>query len=429
MKVQLIPINDIKLGERAREDYGDIEALAASIQAKGVLQPIIVGRSSVQEKHGQYKLLAGGRRIKAAITAGLDKIPAVLVREGSNGIDELEIELIENIARKDFTWAERAKLEAKIYTLKREADPKWTKKKQADTLQQSEGSTRRRLRLADMLETIPELAKCGTEDQAWKKFHRLQEDIAIHTMGVETPAEILSAAKWARDHYKIGEFLDKSASLKAGIAEFAEVDPPYGIEIDRRKKRGKDHDKINKYNEVPSGNYPDLLREWASEVYRLLENHSFCIWWFGMTWYSEVLSALRKAKFTVGDIPAVWVKGQIGQTASPDTMLGSAYEPFFVARKGQPVLRRAGRPNVFTYTPVPPSQKIHATEKPIALMEDILETFCLPGARIVVPFLGSGVTLRAAYRQKMTGWGYDLDESIKRRFIASVQKDIPELDK
>jgi ParB family transcriptional regulator, chromosome partitioning protein len=73
--------------------------LAASIQARGLLQPIVVRRTS-----DGYRLLAGERRFRAAKAAGLDRVPA-LIREGD---DDLEIALIENLQREDLSPLEEA---------------------------------------------------------------------------------------------------------------------------------------------------------------------------------------------------------------------------------------------------------------------------------------------------------------------------------
>src|SRR5262245_28354210 len=73
--------------------------LAASIQARGLLQPIVVRRTTEG-----YRLLAGERRFRAATLAGLDRVPA-LIREGD---DDLEIALIENLQREDLSPLEEA---------------------------------------------------------------------------------------------------------------------------------------------------------------------------------------------------------------------------------------------------------------------------------------------------------------------------------
>ena len=73
--------------------------LAASIKARGLLQPIVVRRMD-----DGYQLLAGERRLRAAYLAGLDRVPA-LIREGD---DALEIALIENLQREDLSPLEEA---------------------------------------------------------------------------------------------------------------------------------------------------------------------------------------------------------------------------------------------------------------------------------------------------------------------------------
>jgi ParB family chromosome partitioning protein len=73
--------------------------LAASIKARGLLQPIVVRRVT-----DGYRLLAGERRLRAATLAGLDRVPA-LIRDGD---DDLEVALIENLQREDLSPLEEA---------------------------------------------------------------------------------------------------------------------------------------------------------------------------------------------------------------------------------------------------------------------------------------------------------------------------------
>ena len=82
---------------------GELESLAVSIRRRGVLQPVLVRRGP----GGQYELIAGERRWRAAIRAGLEKIPA-LVQEASDE-DSMELALIENLQREDLNPIESAK--------------------------------------------------------------------------------------------------------------------------------------------------------------------------------------------------------------------------------------------------------------------------------------------------------------------------------
>ena len=79
-----------------------LKELSVSIKEKGVLQPIIVSRTG----EGTFNLIAGERRWRASVLAGLKKIPALIKNVASK--DALEIALIENIQREDLNPVETA---------------------------------------------------------------------------------------------------------------------------------------------------------------------------------------------------------------------------------------------------------------------------------------------------------------------------------
>ncbi|MCL5105495.1 MAG: ParB/RepB/Spo0J family partition protein [Armatimonadetes bacterium] len=87
-----------------RETFNDekFQELVSSVRVHGVLQPVVV-RSKGE---GDYELVAGERRLRAAIAAGLTRIPAV-VRELTNE-QSLQVALIENIQREDINPVEAA---------------------------------------------------------------------------------------------------------------------------------------------------------------------------------------------------------------------------------------------------------------------------------------------------------------------------------
>jgi ParB family chromosome partitioning protein len=79
-----------------------LEDLKQSIAEKGVLQPVIVRRHA-----GQFQLVAGERRWRAAKLAGLGVVPAVVMRVSDS--EALEIALIENLQREDLNPVDEAK--------------------------------------------------------------------------------------------------------------------------------------------------------------------------------------------------------------------------------------------------------------------------------------------------------------------------------
>lgn len=106
-----VPIERISIGERRREDLGDIEGLAESIQRHGLLHPITINRED--------QLVCGERRLRAFQRLGWETIPAQ-VKEELTGDRLREVELEENLRRKDLTPYERSRTLADLASLARD---------------------------------------------------------------------------------------------------------------------------------------------------------------------------------------------------------------------------------------------------------------------------------------------------------------------
>jgi ParB family transcriptional regulator, chromosome partitioning protein len=109
-----LPLRHLHPGpNRLRRDFNqqDLQDLAQSIREKGLLQPLIV-RS---RPHGQYEIVAGERRWRAARLAGIREVP-VLLRELSDA-EALEIALVENVQRSDLGPLEEAEGYAQLMQL------------------------------------------------------------------------------------------------------------------------------------------------------------------------------------------------------------------------------------------------------------------------------------------------------------------------
>ena len=89
---------------RRQFDEGPLQELTGSIREVGVLQPIVVRPA---DESGNYVLVAGERRCRAARAAGLEEIPAV-IRDGRGDADTLTEALIENVQREDLSPLEEA---------------------------------------------------------------------------------------------------------------------------------------------------------------------------------------------------------------------------------------------------------------------------------------------------------------------------------
>lgn len=121
----------------------DLEDLSKSIRDKGLLQPIVVRPLS----QGDYEIVAGERRWRAAQRAGIHDVP-VLIRELSDG-EALEIALIENIQRADLNPLE----EARAYGLLLEQFS-YTQQQLADSVGKSRSHIANTLRLLNLPESV-----------------------------------------------------------------------------------------------------------------------------------------------------------------------------------------------------------------------------------------------------------------------------------
>ena len=103
-KVIIADINDIlpnRFQPRIQFDENEILELSDSIKVHGIIQPIVV--RPVGDK---WEIVAGERRYKAAVLAGLDQVP--IISKNLSDKDSAEIALIENIQRKNLTPIEEA---------------------------------------------------------------------------------------------------------------------------------------------------------------------------------------------------------------------------------------------------------------------------------------------------------------------------------
>ena len=100
---RLIPVEDIEPNpDQPRQALGDLAELTASIREKGILEPLLVRKVG-----GRFEIIAGERRYRAAIEAGLAELPCV-IRESSDA-EMMELALVENLQRKDLTRVRRGR--------------------------------------------------------------------------------------------------------------------------------------------------------------------------------------------------------------------------------------------------------------------------------------------------------------------------------
>jgi ParB family chromosome partitioning protein len=144
-----LPVDAIRPGRfqpRSVFDADKLEELASSIRAQGVVQPVVVREVA----EGEYELIAGERRWRAAQLAALDRIPAVI----RDVPDEAAVAmaLIENIQREDLNPLEEAS------ALRRLIDEfAMTHREAADAVGRSRAAVSNLLRLLELMQEVKDM--------------------------------------------------------------------------------------------------------------------------------------------------------------------------------------------------------------------------------------------------------------------------------
>lgn len=113
---RMVPLSSLVPNPRQpRTELGDLADLVASIREKGVLEPLLIrplaggeapANDSGTARGGRFSIIAGERRYRAALEAGLFEVPAIELDVSEE--EALEIALIENLQRKDLSAFEEA---------------------------------------------------------------------------------------------------------------------------------------------------------------------------------------------------------------------------------------------------------------------------------------------------------------------------------
>lgn len=205
-----------------RENFDEekLGELALSIKEHGILQPLIVA----PREDGNYEIIAGERRWRAALKAGLGEIP-VMIRDAHQK-EKLEIALIENLQRDDLNPLEEAK--AYDYLIK---DFNLTQEEVSKKLGKSRSKIANNLRLLDLPLEIKEGLKqnliteghakaiLGEKDpEKQLQLYRAILDQGLNVREAEKrTAKIKASKKSSKIHPEISSFLREVLGTKVEI--------------------------------------------------------------------------------------------------------------------------------------------------------------------------------------------------------------------
>jgi len=425
-----VPLKEIDIGNRFRDDYGDLDALAESFDIAGMMHDLGIREHSNPDSAFKYELIYGGRRYWALALNKQKTANAYLYYDLSD--EDLRLmERIENAQRKQTTWQEDARLDAEIHKLQQERhgaptprqpakEGDWTQQDTADFVGKSRATVSENIKLAQALEAHPELEQCTKASQARSMLKSIERNAKAEKIAKSRLEQEKSSTRASilEPNFIVGDAIAGLKGLKAEVADLVEIDPPYGIAYADR-----DHSKANThaYTDVAEEDYAKFAKDMLTEAYRIAKPGGWCVFWHDIGKTQDLRTMMEEIGWKMCKIPLVWNKIIGGGLTNPNLHLSHTYEIAYYAYKGGAKIVKTGQPDVFSAMSVRDQYRIHPTERPLDLMIQILKTFAEPGATVISPFLGSGVTLYAAYECGMNCFGWDLEQSNKDKFVVKCE--------
>lgn len=422
MKAELLSVDVIDIPSRFRKDYGDIEALCASMTTYGLIQPIVVDEHNV--------LVAGGRRLAAAFKLGWTHIPAYY-REQLTDAQRREIELEENVRRKEMDWRERCMAIAEIHRLRSTtaalAGEPWGYDQTGELLGiAAKSNVSNALALAAALAAADtEVAESVTPKDALlvlanRKLREAATLYASRQVDVPTPEGVATVA--SNDEPVLGAPLRRSVTLKHADCldwlraqpdaslDIVYTDPPYAIDMDNLTQ-----DNVGMRTELVAASHQvhenfSLIGEFIDVVTPKLKPNAFFVMWTDFTHLQWLEELADEHKLRFQRWPLIWVKTSVCMNTAVYANFTKATEcavlmagPTAVLPVAAPTNYWIGAADKLNYNPTNPFWK------PVALHEWVLSHIAPKSATIVDPFAGSGSIVLAAVRSGYAAIGIEKD--------------------
>lgn len=391
-----IKISTIQWGDRARKDYGSSEeilGLSQSISKNGLLHPIVIDDT--------LTLRAGGRRLTAVLQLGWEEVPVNILTDLSP-LAQKEVELEENLHRKNFNFSEQVALTKQIHEIKSEIakseNKEWTLEDTASSLGVAEITVRKDIALAKEIENDPSIKESKNKGQAQTRARRSKEIRRI-------TSEIASSkTNPIQDEVTLGDCLDILPTVPDSSVDLVLCDPPFGVEFNENSR--------NKGYETTYGDFHDdlnsvvlLLDQVLPELFRVLKPGGHMYLFFSLSNYTRIDMCIEnywKHEDNYGGHspnPLFWIKPS-NANPRPYERFTINYEPFFFCWKpkensklGNEINAPSNSTFAFNYKGV---DKLHPAEKPTELYDKLINLSTVPGSIVLDPFLGSGVSLAQA---------------------------------
>ena len=254
-KVSISSIVRNKYQPRKNFDEEKMKELTNSIKERGIIQPIVVRKSS--DKINKFEIIAGERRWQAAQNAGLHEVPVVEIE--ADNLKSLEFAIVENVQRSDLNAIEEAKGYKKLID-----EFSYDQEKVAKFIGKSRAHVANCLRLLSLPQNVILLIEENKISQGHAKVlvgldnaHFLAKKIIEKKLSVRQTESLIRALRVYKGRIKLTKNPNLT-NLESGIEEKT------GIKVLIRNKKNnsgqvtfeyKDLDQLNRLIMVIKANY------------------------------------------------------------------------------------------------------------------------------------------------------------------------------
>jgi len=417
------PLNEILIEpDRIRKEFDEqvIEDLACSIHRNNLANAIVV-----RDEAEGLTLTAGETRIKAINLLSecgltymhdgeqvpLGHVPYTFQFE-QHALAGLELELEENLCRKDLTWQEDAAAKAKLHKLRVEmyGDKNWNLTDTANELARRSGKGRKArtdeihgvsqaVLLADFLDD-PLVAIAKDPKAAIKAIRQNKE----WEQRAEKKKHFEENIKGQVQHTLVhGDFFEEVKHLQDESFDVILTDPPYGR--DMHKGEAFDGDKHD-YDDSEEY-FKEIINVLAPESFRVAKSQAHCYVFCDIRHWQTLFTVFEIAGWRVWPRPLIWDKGNLGSYGDSSHGPRLVYEAVLYAIKGEKEVT-AMYHDIIRVPQV--TDNTHAAGKPVDLYLDLLRRSVYPGDAVVDFFAGSGPIFPAADKLDCIATGIEMND-------------------
>ena len=416
-----VPINSIKVDRektetrRFRKDLGDLPALAKSIHERGLINPLTVR----PQDDGSYLLVAGERRLLAALTLGWSEID-VRPFDDLSALEQKLIELEENACRKDIDFREQAEALRQLHLLKQREHGQRT---QGDASASGWG-------IEDTAKMVGASLATVSQDISFATDCATDPELRAAALASSTKFEARKAIEREKRARRIQQKLERSeiviaSELQFGCAEdlikhvpsdsvqLLLTDPPWGEQAILDVQAGNLSSKYDRGTNVQSmSEMEPVFRSLIPELARVLVPGAHFYWFHSIDSRALLLELLRSNGFLPHSVPLIWAKQRTTMIPNPYHYIPSYEFILFGSYKKQSRTLAKPKPNCLLDYPAPaPQARIHSLQKPRGLIELFILNSSVPGELVLDPFAGSAITLKTAKELGRSALGFESDEA------------------